>query len=108
LGCSWILPAVFKNLRELVRCLLGHAGLRLVDDLLKEFDCVELVRQLESLDAAGQLGDRFGVFQCVQRVRAAFVLLFVVRRAKTKAAPAPMPFGERLDAELLLEESSQM
>jgi hypothetical protein len=103
-----ILAAILKNFGQLLNGLLGQAGARLGDDLLVELDEVEFIRQLESLDAAGQFGDRLVLFERVQSVGAAFVFLRVVGLPAKHAAAAPRALSHRLHAELLLVELGQV
>src|SRR5437870_905984 len=58
IGCLWILSPILEDVGQVLQRLFDHSCPRLRNDLLTNLDRVEFVRQLESLDAAGELGDR--------------------------------------------------
>ena len=109
LGRLRVLPAVLEDLRQLSQGL--DRQLRLWPrrrfsggDLLKNLDVVELVGQVESLDAGGQPGYRLIFSQGVQGVRAALVFLRVIGG---HASESPAVLGHRLHAELVQRELRQ-
>ena len=88
-GRSRILPAILKLARQHVQRVsaMPVCGSSAIAE--QNLDVVELVGQLEALDAGGQAGDRFVFAQRVQGKGAAFVLLVVI---VVHAAPQNRPY----------------
>ena len=62
-----------KDMCELMNCVPDVMSFTGFDGLLIDFDEVVFVGQLESLDAAGELGNGFIFTERVQRIGTAFV-----------------------------------
>ena len=99
-----VLPAVLEEVGQPVERLLRQGRL-LVGDVLVNQDAVELVGQLEALDAAGEARDGLVLAERVERPRAALVFLLPIGEA---AAEEPTVLGQRLRPELRAEEIGEV
>ena len=93
-----VLPAVLVDLGEGVAGLLAVVALAPAGDALVDLDPVELVGQLEALDAGGEPGDGLVVVQGVQGEGAGPC------RPSASSLPAEAVAGHRLHAELAAQE----
>ena len=99
LGRLHVLPAIFEASGQAFQGLGAGVRLGAIGHAFVDLDVVELVGQLETLDAGGQLGDGFVVAERVQGEGARFVVALRFLVAATEAV-----LGHRLHAELLLQE----
>ena len=96
------MTAVLENPGQRVERSFAVAGLVVVGDLPVDADEVELVGQVEPLDARGQARDGLVVLERVNGVRSAFVFVAV-------AAPSVQVVrGHGLDAELVVKERGEL
>ena len=99
-----ILAAVAEDLGELVQGLFTVAAVGLFPQVLVDADEVELVGQVEPLDAGGQPGNGLVGFQGVELVRAAGVLVVVLGDGAIEEVCVA---GHGLHTELLVKEAGQ-
>ena len=102
LGGPVELAAVLEDRRQAVQGLFVLAGFGIVGDRLVDLDRVELVGELEPLDAGGEPGDRFVVLERVERIGAGCFGTALGGPAAERRS------RDRLGAELAEQETGQL